>query len=522
MEKNIDKLICVNIDLFNRVLMCCKITSDQDLNPDYSKNLYLIENSKYEKIINKFKRLLKFDEDKSFMNVKGADLSRYNDLKDDYLSVSVINEVNKKNKIKRNKSINEEKQIELGIKVLDEIEKIKKIPETISRIKKEIKEVKDYDLSPNINSLELKFLTLYNNGSYLEDYEYVLKELDSIIKKTYQNKINRDVNDDKNIYLVKNEKDLKILDSANMDNFSYGFIYGADSIKRVYDKNNDAFVSFDNLDKDSAVIEIYDEKPIGIYAVTYGEKSLNPNYNNAQNLSIRRSLPFIELDKTLLMDNVSTNELIDNMLDQKGVKISNKDEEFYKQFDLFINDFMNIKLEKYDESNIINLFEIYFQMIYSQRYLNLDSTLDNPDTNPQRLKDIFEHNIYYDFNIFKDIKVNKSILSKFRDTFIKYASDYNLNSVYPGVNVVLTELYHADDERMNEIVNIINNSSKRDSWLIANLINPRHKPRKVEYEIPKVNPIKKITDERKRYLALCEFLKSKDIDRNQSIRFRTP
>ena len=74
MEKNIDKIICVNKDLFNKARLITKNTADLTL--DETKDKYLIEESDFKKVFDQLYKTLRDKQIHTSLNVSGADLSR--------------------------------------------------------------------------------------------------------------------------------------------------------------------------------------------------------------------------------------------------------------------------------------------------------------------------------------------------------------------------------------------------------------------------------------------------------------
>ena len=349
-----------------------------------------------------------------------------------------------------------------------EIDGIKRLPDLIENIKKEIKEIKKNNLSENINAISVRFYNLYKNGGSLEEYENIKKEVDTIIKKSYFDAINNHPYDNKGIFLVKENNVVSILTSENMDKFKYGLIYSPASIKCVRNLNDNSFISFYSLKDNPYDIELNDEEPIGIYAVTYGEGLISPNYENAKCTYKQVGIPFIEIDKTKYIDRseLSIKELIDNLLDDKGIPVNNK-------FDYFYNKFKSLKAGNYDEGRIINLFDFCHNIIFSQRWLDPNYLLSS-DNSVETIKEAFDHNIYLDFNIFRNNRIDIDQLDTFERIFYSKKSDHRLNMVYAGIEEILNEIHNASSERKQEIVNIINSSPCSDSYLIKQLILPKN------------------------------------------------
>ena len=511
MDKCIEQIVCINKELFNKLRLLTSNSSDLPL--DENSKDYLVSKSIFDKLIYEFNKLFKKQESETILPIKGASLEKYNELKNKYDSIvygKIRNDFDKLGSTK----IDEEKLLELKIEIYEETNKLKQIPTYIKQIEKELKEIKDNNLSVNINSYIIRFNKLINDGGLFEEYVSFKEELDLIIRKTYVDNINSDIKDDKNIYLVSNEGKIKILSSDNIDEFTYGFIYNPKSIKSVTCKYNNVFVSFNNVDYDSYSIELNGDDPIATYAVTFGEMDINPNYVKAQNLYSIKGLPFIELDKTrfLKRENVEIKGLIDNLLSDKGTPVKDKDDSYYNLYLPFFAEYQNMKHDNStDKGKIINLFDFYFDAIMSQKFLDL-SFLLNGRYSSQTIKAIIDNNIYYDFSIFRSSSTNKTKLKRFVNHFYDYKDNRLLNEAFPGICDILEELIDSSENRYEEIVKIINSESCHDSWLISNYIRPKHKAKKPVFKQID-NSERRLINEREQLLQLKQLLsllKSKD------------
>lgn len=515
MVKSVENIICVNKDLFNRILLITGSTSDLCL--DDNEDSYLIGKSVYDKVVNNFKKLLKEKEHESFKSIKGASLERYNELTDEYESIKYNYIRNDFNKIKNDK-INEEKILEISVKIYEEIENIKKIPSYINEIRKELKEIKEEKISENINSYMIRFRKLINDGGLVEDYINLKSELDSVLKKTYTDEINAFYGDSKSLYIVKNEGQVRLLDTSYLNGFTYGVIYSANSIKRITNKNSDTFVGFNRCDFNSCNIELNDDKPIAIYCVTYGERSINPNYVAAKNIYVQKNTPFIEFDKTLYMSDgeYSINELINNLLIDCNLGVvvdNNKPQAYYNLYLPFFEKFKELKFGSYDESKVINKFDKYRHFIHDQKYLDINNLLSS-GLEKEDIKDILSINIYLDFNIFREGKTNKTKIKQFENYFYDKRNNEILNGIYPGLDVILNEIHEASHTRLEEIIKKVSDSPCHDSWLIRNLIKPEHELKKEELKETTSNVITFVSsgNEETKHIEFADFLKSADKD----------
>ena len=260
-------------------------------------------------------------------------------------------------------------------------------------------------------------------------------------------------------------------------------------------------------------IKLNNDRPIGIYAVTYGEGCINPNYKKAESTLDQYGLEFVEIDKTKFLEprEVDKKELIDNLLNDRGTPISSEDDDYYKKFDTFYDKFMALKAGKYDESRVITLFENSFNIIRDQIWVDLNYLL-NPSHGVSLIKQVLENNIYYDFNIFiTGKKVTLESLDLFVNTFYERRNDPILNSVYFGISDILNTISKASPKRKQEIVDAINSSPCRDSYWICDLIKRiDSKPRKTNTVESTKAKITKLETKEQKVNSLLDLLKSND------------
>lgn len=505
MAKNIDKIICVNKDLFNKARLITKNTADLTL--DETKDKYLIEESDFKKVFDQLYKTLRDKQIHTSLNVSGADLSRYNELS------SRCDEI-KYNKIRNNfddiksKDIDLEELLGLYVDLYEEIENISKIKLIIEQIKSELNEIRFNNLSDNINSYVIRFNSLIRDGALLEDYLRLRKELDLIIKKTYEEALTSTLSDDKKVYIVECNGKTSIMNKSNINMFSYGYIYSPSSIEKVTNKSNKGFVSFDNYNMDTDTITLNDEKPIAVFAVTYGEHEINPNYIKAINLNAPSGVPFKEIDITLYPTfNEDYSKLINNLLIDKGLDVGEKDKDYYDKFGVFTKEFQKLKIKDYYSSQVINIFDFYFNAIFSQRYLEVSNLLDQR-LEIRDIKAVLECNIYYDCNIFRSGDCTKTKIKEFISKFYEYRYNELLNKAYPGISIILDALGNASDEKIEEIKKLINSSSCHDSWLISQKIKSMNK--KQPQVIVNKDTKPEIKDEQERTIWFYSFLKSND------------
>lgn len=478
MSKALDNVLCIDKNILNKALLIIGDNSDRFLDDNGSK--YLIDESQLNEISKKLERIIEFKKRTVPQDLSYMDSSLYKELNDKYVEM-LYGPIRDKAINFESEKINKEEELRIGIRINDLIDGIKKLPELIEIIKNEIREIKKNNLSENINTICINFNKLYRNGGSLEEYLNVKKELDLIIKKSYIDSINNHPYDNKGIFLVKEDNDVKILSSENMNEFKCGLIYSPASIKCVRNKNDNSFISFYSMNENPYKIELNDDKPIGIYAITYGEGSISQNYKKAKYTYSQVGIPFIEIDKTKYIDQSELNikELIDDLLNDKGIPVKNKDEDFYSKFQFFYDKFKILKTSEYDEGRIINLFDFCHNIIFSQRWLDPNYLLSS-DNSVEAIKEAFDHNIYLDFNIFRNERIGIDQLDTFERIFYSKKDDRRLNMVYAGIDKILEEIHNASRERKQEIVNIINSAPCRDSYLIKQLIITKNNQKEIK------------------------------------------
>lgn len=483
MGKSVDEIVCINKDLYNKILLITNSNLDQAI--DENLENYLISKSLYEQTKNIFINMLKNSLRENLECIKGASLSKYNALKDEY-QIMIYTPIAEKANNEKVDKLNEEELLDIQIRLYQEIENIKKIPGLINEIIEELKQLK----SDMFKEYKSKLNNFIKNGASFEEYIGLKNEIDKIIKQTYIDAINTDVYGNKKIYLVKNNGKYKFLDVANLNGFTFGYIYSPESIIKVTNENNQSFVNYNNINYENDLIVTDESKPIGIYAVTYGEGSISLNYQKAMNLYSTYGLPFIEFDKTFTMNikNYCIDELINNLIIDKGLglTIDSQNEQIdYSSYMPFFKRFMALKEGKYSEGNVINLFNFYFDFINSQSYLNLDNVLSY--NSRELIKEILECNKFFDFNIFKTDGINIEKLNTFINTFYPYRDNKELNIIYKGISPILNELYNATESKKLEVVNLINSSPCKDSWFLATKIVPPY--RLLDERRAKVDPL---------------------------------
>lgn len=483
-------------------------------------NTISLTKTEFTRIKNIFGMTINKDLIKSVSNIKNGDLTELNDLFDNYVNIKysdIRNKFNHENGI----SYTEEEIIELGLKVLDKVDEIKKIPKVIGDIDQRITEINKSDVPSSIKDIEKEYESLKIKGSSLNEYQTIKTFLDIILRKTYLSNITKlssnDINNKDDIYLVISEDDKEyLLTKENVDMFSYGLILNPENIICAHDENDkkSKFLSFNNLDKRHNEIIIDEKKPIAIYAVTIGERELNKNYAAAERLLEKYpNIPLIEIDlaKYLSSQNMREyiNRFIDEMLDQKNVPFENKDEKFYEKFDDFYNDFCVLKAKAFNTSNIINLFEYSYNLLFDSKYNDLNNVFTNK-LSEDEIKTILKKNKYHEDFIFRYKLITFDMLGRFFEKYYEFRNNTIFNRIYPGIFEILTYISKADSEKLHNIVEIYNNSRVKDVWYISNEIDPKHKTNKTELKI--MEEAKSI-QEYDGTQEFVDFLKSNDEDK---------
>ena len=486
----------------------------------YDESSYIMFNNEYDNLKKKFLRIINNRLIAEVSHIKEGNLARLQELYEYHKSLTYENARINFDKLNV-KLYTDEAIINSGLMVLAEVENIKKIPKLVKSISSKLDEIKIYDLTPSVNVLASKFKTMKNEGATYTDYANLNDSLDNIIRKTYINNVSSlsDINQSSIISLVVSEDEecYELLTNENMNLFSFGYIYNPNDIVNAYnDGHEERFVTYSHLDKDSNRI-VVNGKPIGIYALTMGNKSLSKNYQNAQALvSKYRNLPFIEIDMTKYLSakdlEDAKREFIDELVENKNAPLSITSRDgFYDRFDYFFDEYKSLKGGKYDEGNIINLFDFCFNLTYSQKYSNLNY-LFSDKLSVDEAKQALMQNIYHTENIFRYETVDEKMIERFLSKYANYFNNEMLNKVYPGINVIIEVLSNASKEELAEIIKIINTTDK-DSWLIAQKLRPTHQINRGEFSSVESETIKySQTDNGE---DLKTFLQSMDEDKNQ-------
>lgn len=384
-----------------------------------------------------------------------------------------------------------EELFDITLKIAREILKIKKIPIIKREIEQLIKKVESNNLSYSLETIKTGFRELKAKGGDYEQYLNIKKLLESIIRKTYFKSLSNVVSDEfTGTYLIKEDDDVYLLNKSNAYMFSYGLIYSPTSIKSATNEDESIMVPFNELNKDGYKIELKEEdKPIGVYAVTIGEKDLNENYVRAQALVKRLNLnSFLNVDLTKFMEGedleVLKNDFIRRMLISSNRIAPDQEikKSYYQNLGLFFDRFLELKSKQYEQGNIINLFEKCCRIVYGQCYSDLGFVLrteknlegeDVPSLDLNDIKDILEYSIHYDFNIYKKEAVTNNDIALFVGKFYMYRNNRYLNMIYPGIGNLLDYLREIKDDDYDVVRDYIN-EKRRDPWELSQHFRPSH------------------------------------------------
>lgn len=497
---------------------------------NYDKNNVIVNDKEIAELINKLKKEASITNVDFIKKINQIDKTDFNNAYEEY--------INAKYQIARKKFDNESTDNNLydslitnGLKMVYEINKIKSFPLMKKRITNMIDEIKESDFFNDINKIEDKFNKLCLSSSKFEEFEKLDRNLSKIISDTYKDELTdiSSANSSDNIALIASvdEKTCFLLTNNNLVDNTYGVILSSDNnIKyATNNKNNKDLVPFSKLNKESSYIEVYDFEPIACFAITLGEKTINENYEKAEKLSQKyHSVPVVEIDITKYLSKEKCenifNNFIDKLLDDKNVNFSQKDKDFYRRFENFYNEYKILKSGKYNEGNIINIFDNYFTLLSSSKVCDLDYLLNNYKCS--EIETVLKYNSFMDDNIFRYNEVTKPMLERFIDKYYLYRLDKNLNKIYPGFNVVLNYLNGLNDDGLKQIVKVINDNKTVDSWFLAQTFDPDHASIYLKYNVGEdnfkaylQNKIQNVEDEKSTLLSFKEYLSSLDEDKKE-------
>ncbi len=529
-----DEKVTISKELYNEIK---KYYSDifLDIEP-YSKREVMVKKVYINNLIKELKKETTITNKDFIRKISDVDKSEFERLLSLFEESRYKKEIEKLEKNIKDDKFTEELLVN-GIKLKNEIERLKSFPALKRQISTMIIQIKKSEISNDIKKIEEQFLKLCNSNAKFDEYENLSHELSNIIGDSYKENITDIVelpsSFDFSIIASEDLKNCFLLNKSNILTSSYGLVIEPkDNIKFSSNKKGDeTLLPFDKLDKKENYIEVYDLNPIAVYAITMGEKSLSDNYQQAQKLSVKyRNVPVVEIDLLRYISPSDSLEqfryLIDKLLDDKNVNFSKKDDEFYKRFENFYKEYKLLKTNSYDEGRIRNLFDHYIRLLSSQEVCNIDSLLS--DYKYSDIETVLKYNVFMDDNIFRYNSVTKPLLERFVDKFYNYRSDKTLNKIYPGFNTILNSLKDMTDNELEQTVNDINKRGVVDCWLLAQSFDPIHSS--ITYVSEKTEEnfknyldsldtnSKNAEDEKEKLLSLKEYLSSLDEDKQQSIK----
>lgn len=421
-----------------------------------------------------------------------------------------------------------DKLISSGIKLRKEMEKLKLFPGIKRHITEMIQEIKLSNSFNDIKQIDAKFNKLIRTSGKTEEFEKLERNLSKIIGDTYKSHLTEDLTlsptGDFIFVSSKDEESCFLLSKENLLDAKYGVILEAENNIKIASnsKKESKLLPFSKLDKKSNYIEVYDFNPAASYAITLGEKSLSNNYREADKLSKKyHGIPLVEIDASKYLSFKDLRKMfidfIDALLDDKNVNFSVKDDKFYHNFDIFFQEFKQLKSGDYDEGRIRNLFDHHIKLLSSSEVCDLDILLK--DYKYSEIETVLKCNTFMEENIFRYKEISKPLLERFVDKFYKYRNNKTLNQIYPGFSSVLIYLKERNDDELKQLVEDINSKNCIDSWLLAQEFEPIHSQvyyaKTVEDNTFKayLEKNKNELDEKEKLLALKEFLSQLDEDK---------
>lgn len=418
---------------------------------------------------------------------------------------------------------NQEDILKLGYKLINEIEDAINIPGYKKKIEFKLDEVSKYKLSYALNSLTSRFKRNCELNSSINEFKDLNKELDRLIKSSYTSNVlsdNNILNKEISFIVGKDSSNASLLTKENLTKYDYGYIYNPSDIILACNINNNNYLSYNHLDKlNNKVVLKEDAKPIGVFSITLGEKSLNKNYNEAKKLiQYKDDLFFCEIDLFRYLSKneiqIYKNDMIDSLVQDKGIDYINKNKVFYQGFEYFFNKYNELKLKDYNESNILNLFDCCYNYRYSQKFNNLDELFSGRYSTDE-VNEVLHNSIYHEYLIFRYSYINTGMTKKFIDKYYNYKDSASFNIAFPGVSFILEKLHDLSLSEIksfcDEINNIYSNSHQPiDSWYVYQKFNPSHSKENIN---KKTDSVVLWYKDVKNMYSFLDYLKSNDEDK---------
>ena len=215
-------------------------------------------------------------------------------------------------------------------------------------------------------------------------------------------------------------------DSSDLEN-----LYNSGALPIVHSFKN---VNENTLYYNEVVLDGFN--PIGIFCITDGSKELNPYYLKALKLKDNfPDLPILDFDISFFESDIdsilSRNGLVDAIEEDLGI-YNNGGPNYYDYFSYFWDDFMVLKRSDYSSSDIINLFQKYYNLLN----IDLDELLSGNFDDDFVLKLIGANSRYNSINHIFSGYYNGDDIRTFYEIYSDLSSSsYNrLDKLFPGFN----------------------------------------------------------------------------------------
>lgn len=227
------------------------------------------------------------------------------------------------------------------------------------------------------------------------------------------------------------------------DMLSYSTIPKIASIGKILDQCR--FVQKKNKE-DNKQSKVYSEivikgfKPIGIFCLTNGAKTLNHNYRSAKKLQEQYpDLPFIEMDLTYYKDkddlNLYRNQLLFEIEKNINANAERRDSEYYDLYDYFWQNYLEMKKNKdYREADIVSLYRENSELI------SWHTTADKLFSGKYSVRAIeyaIMNNPLYNLKRILSDRVTPYDIKKISEELINYADNELLITSIPGLGHLL-------------------------------------------------------------------------------------
>lgn len=161
-----------------------------------------------------------------------------------------------------------------------------------------------------------------------------------------------------------------------------------------------------SIGEDLYYTEIYNEvllgdaKPVAVFLIGYGEKDLNPDYEDAKKLASDLDIPFLEIDLSVYKERKGLPILDENAkkyiakqvvfsafgLKQNGIRDTEKIKMMYQMIGSYYEELgdIYIKLKEKGEATKENMMLAFYQLFQNRAENNLDQSVN--DNNPDKIR----------------------------------------------------------------------------------------------------------------------------------------